>query len=524
MLDTIQLVCTNLQKHEQFLLSIVDLTRGAHVSRSDTDMTKIKTWVDFKHLEFHEERKTRLYYNGWNEVKSSHYNIYYSLNYINDCVTFNVSIPKFLYGNNIAQFVPHTTENQGDFSLMNETSRKELQRNTHKRLKLFIRRFLNYICPIYKFPLEDVRLTRLDLCYNQFFDTKQDALKYLEYQKMIRKSYIRDSTNIKHTYVDSVYIVTQDYTAKIYHKGNEFKRNDRKKLLAINKKYGRTVFKIESDENGEGMQSIADRCLRYEIEFRNGLLSDIYRKNYLWSDSKEWNRTKQLYKKYRSDEQIKDRLFKKYHDMKKVEKEINIDNFKELKTKLTKGEIALARYYQRVSSQSVEFFLNENNEMKRNKDFPGVILKENYIAPKKYVFPDVLLKQMFKIFNRFVAEFQVKEALQFSTASEKIVNYNNQVHYHNKNFPEFGKQKKMNLNVWKQKLLLLETYSLDDMVRLNLVNRQMAWRIKKHLEKIGWDKRNVAKLEIKTSTDMLIYRLITNQQNCPLSLLNPFFP
>jgi len=59
-------------------------------------------------------------------------------------------------------------------------------------------------------------------------------LKYLEQQKKLKDKYSRSSTNGAGDYDTSLTYKTKRYSFKIYHKGTEFRQNDKRKLADNN--------------------------------------------------------------------------------------------------------------------------------------------------------------------------------------------------------------------------------------------------------------------------------------------------
>ena len=78
-------------------------------------------------------------------------------------------------------------------------------------------------------------------------------------------------------YATSLMYKTKRYSAKIYHKGREYERNDLKEHLRINKERGMQYFKTEQ------YQALADKMLRYELTYRltNKLLNNCISINHL---------------------------------------------------------------------------------------------------------------------------------------------------------------------------------------------------------------------------------------------------
>ena len=130
---------------------------------------------------------------------------------------------------------------------------------------------------------EDFEINRIDLCYNQFFNSKEDSLNYLDEQKKLLCKYARSSKNNYRSYDTSLLYITRRYSFKIYHKGTEFKKNDYPKI-ANNGNPLNIPLQYFLDES--------DKILRYEMTFRRSQMN--YLVNHYFAISKE----KSLYHKY----------------------------------------------------------------------------------------------------------------------------------------------------------------------------------------------------------------------------------
>ncbi|ARS39847.1 hypothetical protein CA265_09375 [Sphingobacteriaceae bacterium GW460-11-11-14-LB5] len=185
-------------------------------------------------------------------VPSSHYSILITPNPSRDFIEINFSIPKFEHSTNVLQFVDQNNLTPSHcFDKMTAT----------------LDRFFNYY---FAYPPDwlDVEVNRIDLCYNQFFLSKADALRYLDEQRTLNVQHARTDTNRFQSYgTTTVQYLTDNYMFKIYHKGTEFRKNDMNKLLKNNPK----------DIDVHDLAEKADRILRYEITCRKGLLNYIFK-------------------------------------------------------------------------------------------------------------------------------------------------------------------------------------------------------------------------------------------------------
>ncbi|MEB0302870.1 phage/plasmid replication protein [Mucilaginibacter sp. 5C4] len=188
-------------------------------------------------------------------IPSSNYNLSYFYNITQDFITFEFSIPKYMFGTNILQFIKYF---------------KQDSVTIYNYLLDFVKGF--FIKHTYDIiNMADVELLRLDLCYNQFFNSKVDALRYLGEQKELLQKFAMSSKNKYRCYDSSFIYTTKRYSFKIYHKGEEFKIHDRKELAKKN----------PTGHSLKDLQEIADKVLRYEVTFRKAQIDYLFEKNEL---------------------------------------------------------------------------------------------------------------------------------------------------------------------------------------------------------------------------------------------------
>lgn len=191
------------------------------------------------------------------KMPSSHYTLNLRPNFERDFIEFNFSIPKMIYSTNVMQFID-IADQSPDY--------------TYDKLIHFLNVFFSTYFTI-KPDNRYIEINRIDLCFNQIFDTKENALRYLEEQKNINIKNARSDSNkfVAYTETDdlgvqsasTIFYKTKDYSFKIYHKGTEFKKNDLRQLLKGN------PLKLHLEE----VSDLADRILRYELTARKGLFN-----------------------------------------------------------------------------------------------------------------------------------------------------------------------------------------------------------------------------------------------------------
>jgi hypothetical protein len=212
-----------------------------------------------------------------NHLPSHHSDLAYSINIERNFIEFNFSIPKYLYGTNVFQFVRHHFDK--DYFSTRFSTIEQIQDLIYDDLRAFLTWFfekeLNGLVNLYF-----VQLVRLDICYNKIFNTQKDAEIYLQDLVRIKKKYVRTASPGMKVYHGTIYYVPEGsgYTWKIYPKGAEFRKHDRSKL----KKRGWENSLIEN------VQALADRMLRFEIEIKTGLMSQLFTKHIFRKNQKEW--------------------------------------------------------------------------------------------------------------------------------------------------------------------------------------------------------------------------------------------
>jgi len=184
-------------------------------------------------------------------VASSHYSINCFENYERDFIEVNVSVPKYVFGTNVFQFVDKPDETPW---------------HVWTKFERWIRDLFLYLFPGLP-DYSDVEINRIDMCFNQVFRSKEAALKYLSNQKEMQVKWARSERNRFSSYGSTtIQSNTDDYSFKIYHKGTEFMIKDFKELDRRNPR----------NYSLKELSEVADRMLRYEVTFRKGAI------NYVW--------------------------------------------------------------------------------------------------------------------------------------------------------------------------------------------------------------------------------------------------
>lgn len=311
-----------------------------------------------------------------NFLRSSNYDINYCINFQQDWMELNFSIPKYLYVTNVFQFVPHYFDD--DYKNVFDSSFDVMKSITFKRFKKFIKWFFEKefggLVNLY-----NVHLMRMDLCFNKIFDSKEDALRYLFDLKRIKKKYLRDNTEKINNYHSGIYYPTRDYTFKVYHKGSEFRNNDAKEIKKLVSKY-----------EMQKLQEYSDRVLRYELEFRTRYMDKLFKKYIFRREDKRWRRGLKFYN------QVCDSGFatidgKKVHVLSMIKKDRN--------------DYEYGKFY---ANKVFQFFLESDSGFFKDSEFWDLEIKtREFSFEREQRFSGKLFAKMLDVFKIFYNEFSV---------------------------------------------------------------------------------------------------------------------
>jgi hypothetical protein len=494
MIDTIVLRIHNISQYPGIVDKLMDLNEGQSTFDISNAHEKRK-FVQLKQVEYGDTGKLFTFYRN-KVLTSSHYYLGYYVNLGKDYIELNFSIPKYLYGTNIMQFVPHSWEE--GFREEFDWDMKSIKQ-TFDRLMFFITDFLEEWSIGLEIADNDIEINRIDICYNQVFDTKDHALKYLDLQKRIRKRFVRKKSNESKSFETSIFLKTEKYSAKIYHKGSEYesKNGELSHHRKINGKEDRTIFQVDNeyDEEGtllkEGLRSIADRMLRYEITFRNSHLSYIFRRKMfavgcpiLSGLKADYKRVKSILDKCNREASKDKKAYLDYLDPRVKKKAISkyLDEYKKLpQPKKTNHEI-----YESIINQRVSFRLEIDQEtIEDNKTLSNLKLDKSGrpIVPKRTVFDDRVFNYLVREFMDFMEQFKINSKEKFNNYQQKILDYNSKIEQWNYFNPDKKKQRISESRVNKV-LLLLQHHTIDELVDLKVISRRTKYNFLKDLERL----------------------------------------
>lgn len=398
---------------------------------------------------------------------SNHYTFAYFINYTKDYIEFNFSIPKYIYGSNVLMFVDHITDKGfvlSDGSTMEYNIERAFEKLRGFLIQLFRVEFLNV-----NVDPADVEVHRIDVCFNQVFRTKPEALKYLEYQKRQRKKYSRNEEGVIRDYATSLMYTTKRYSAKIYHKGSEYEKNDLKEHEKINKEKGRQYFKTNE------YKDFADRILRYELTIRNGMLNYLHKKFIFRRKCPDWQIYFQQYQKVEAAIQRNQRIAEKVGTLADAEKESYLQEHPY--ERIPKEARSIYKAVSKVINKRTYFVLKTDEEIDKYN-----ATTVNYDC-NKALFSKGLLKACFKQLIGFINEYQIKELPQEEMIAKLIDDYNSK---HKSRLP-----KSEMVGFYKE---LMRIGSFKDVAKMNYMSRTTMYRYKERFKKIGITDNNLIPL------------------------------
>lgn len=522
MIDTIRIEISDLKKHESLAFGLFRESRfSKYEYRRQVDFEGLKRmplnmFMDMvRYGDTKKDEAKRMY--SKLHIPSSHYHVIYDVCTQRDSIWFEFSIPKYLYGNNVAQFVKSPSAK--DLHLYSDKDFDVQLKKVDKNLRKFIRIFFKKQFLDEYIDERCVFVSRIDYCYNQYFQNKDEARDYLELQKKFRKKWTREDSPSHGIYSYGVSYRSKLYYAKIYHKGTEYEKNDKQEHLKINQEIGKRIDLFKQREKDEGVsykneirdlrekmidvefiQKQADRILRYEFTFRSSYMSYLYKQNIfrkrcpVFKDNLE--RFNKLHAKVERRERDVERLSKEIRHM--ISKKMNVEEqekqLKEANVFLSKEERIVYKDMQKRMSKRHKFYLDVRHIVKSYAvstpagDKPAQCWTEAEFSKD-------LVDLMGKKFKQFIMDFQVKELPPMEAALASIVDYNQRAKDKSKiwkkekeilGFSEldsYGLRQKRESRL-KSFLVLMERYSMDEIKKLGLFSRMSIYRYTQDLKKI----------------------------------------
>ena len=501
MVDTIIIRVHDLRKHRD-LINFVNINfkgsskHTAIVPIEDAEELRKSPLMDDKLMvDYFRNTKTGTHlvrYKSQDRLNTSgHYYFHAFENRDKDYLEFNFSVPKYKWGTNILVFARHMWDKE--FVFYHHSSLEYNLNESYDLIISFIKSFflkefsdqcmIDYSC---------VEINRIDLAYNQVFHCRENALEYLEYQKKIRKKHSRSDIRNFREYETSLMYVTKRYSLKIYHKGSEYAKTDKREHQKINKVKGYEHFKIDE------LQSLADRILRYEVTIRSSMLSYLYNNSLF---RKKCPVHKARYEVYTKVESIEAKNMRITERISLINDQTKKDVYRKSHPYLTidPTERRIHKSVKKLLSKERQFMIQIDEEVDRFNAESG---KYPHFEPRAK-FSKGLFKECSKLFLEFIKEFQITEKPSLSCVSDRLDDYNNS---HYKKLP-----KKDMMKFYE----LLQNNSFEEIKKKNLYSRATYYRYLNRFEEIGVTKNNLIILDhISVPADLKQYHTtIFNKSN-----------
>lgn len=211
-------------------------------------------------------------------IPSHDYNINYRV--FEDRIELEFSLPKFIYGTNVIQLMDHITRIASPYQM----------------LKRAIKKFFDMCFSGCVINYGGVEIKRWDFCFNQFFESEAKVYEALKYIKLKYAS-----KHDKLSYDTGLVELTKTNYLKIYMKGIEFEKHDKKKF-----------------SKSHLYENISKSILRYEKKCTNKNISYWYNTNVLYNNVtfNEFKRLRNLYAKNKIEKVYKNSVKGKFEDFK----------------------------------------------------------------------------------------------------------------------------------------------------------------------------------------------------------------
>ena len=370
-----------------------------------------------------------------------------------------------------------------NFNYSNHSSLDYNLKCTFERLIFFIHSFFKREFVFDNMvDFSDVEINRIDISFNQVFFDKNYALEYLKYQKKLRKKNLNINSNNFREYETSLMYSTKRYSLKIYHKGTEYAKHDRKEHQKINKEKGKEYFHIEE------LQAFSDRILRYEITCRDTMLSYLFNHKLFRKNCSVHKARYEIYKKIESTKLKNDRIAKRTGTYK-------IDSFKNKYIenhpyiKIDKNDLFIHNRMSILLNRNRQFLLKSNPAI----DEFNSKTKSATFDPRA-LFSKTLFIECAKFFKSFIMEFQIKAKPSECVVRDRIAKYN------------FEHHDKIPLNEMLKFYAILQNFSFEEIMKKGFYSKATFYRYKNRFNKIGITQNNIVLTDhISIPVDLSMY-------------------
>jgi len=447
MFDTLHLKIHNLEKYGK---SAKALVRNSKNGRSkvfenpeNLDNTRGTDDAEILKMVYHDSANF-IVLSHWNSLAlpSHHYDLAYHISWEKDFIEFNFSIPKYKWGTNIIQYISYFDQSEAEmYNLLHD----------------FVKEFIRNPMVVDTIDLEDVEIFRFDFCYNQFFPTKKDALKYLQLQSQKMKKYgFKHKENITAYGNETVMIKTDMYSFKIYHKGTEFKKHDYPKIVE------------KGNPKGYNLQDLIDkseRILRYELSIRHTFMNRLFREMYFHKTGRTVKTSPYRYL---------------YHTLR-------VDG-------IDRKVMKIKKFTLKSMHDVIPIF----------KKSDPVFWWQRFVGYDRVTLDKRMFHNLYKFFWNYVNKFQIGNSISATAFDKKLKLLNDMVNV--KNMVKQVKLPKKNLTRLKMYAMISTEKPLSELRRNGSISKATYYRLLKDFKTVGIDEFNPDVATIKPSTDYQEYK------------------
>jgi hypothetical protein len=414
---------------------------------------------------------------GKTSVPSHDYHVNFKMSENADYIEFNLSIPKYFYGHNIAQWIPNFQSERFQLSPFAMCGWSGQLKHLHKRLIEFIYQFFNDLSEylnlpsLQNFDIRNIEIRRLDFCYNQQFPSMEFAKDFFEAQRIFKNTRIKKGAVVDQDTDTSFYYRlsrNNGFFFKIYLKGAEFLNNDLPRLLKENQQAAqgrpetiqalRDVFSKHFPEaarhhkaqgfdgvmfdwyngyakSGEKVEFCTDfekhlrfkcafllreanKVLRYEMSFTSGYISTIYKREVFRKKCPHWKKWVLRHDKIKAYDLHLSRDREKAEIYKRMHK-------------LDANDRRIYEIIDRSFKKKHNFFLITEKKLQRHEE----IFADVFLAPKidnrfriaesdHATIGDGMFKALVKMFHDEVISYQPKKLPDEKRFLDAIAQYN----------------------------------------------------------------------------------------------------
>lgn len=449
--------------------------------------------IDYMVKQFHwvqNDKKTD-FIQGRFHLPSSHYDIGYRVDIDRQFVDISFSIPKYIYGHSVAQFVrnPHN-ENILYEGLIEEF--KHVTRHWYDMLFEVIRDFFRNTFTGIEVSFKHVEIIRLDLAFNQYFKSRDEAVRVAElmakkHAKTLRGSRGRDE--YRHDDHSSGFTsIGRNAYYKVYHKGTEFRTvGDRKRLIKHNldviKEIGGLKMDLKKKDfdairpgfrktyDVQGIQDEADLILRHEIRFYPKSFSYYWKRNVFRKNDPAWKEKKRRFTE----------LSTKY---------VRYTRNRRDEDRFTKEERKEYRNLEMQITRRHRFFMNVQDHVKAWAKEPQYDNVHNDVNEHKQVhFSKGLFNFLLRKFEAIIKDIQIDEMPKWDTIKVRAQEHNRGVIEWNASLymTKIKKEKTISMHTVKKAYNMIEKYgSLKTAFDEGEYSRSAFYRALSMMEKIGY--------------------------------------